>query len=72
MTIKELMASLNKFPANIEVVMSRDGEGNSFSPLRIVRSGLYVAENPGTGNVYDADEVVGEDANPVVVLWPMN
>lgn len=82
MTVAELCAALDALPAGAQgwaVVLSRDGEGNAFSPLRDCIIGLYRAV-PARGvpaaqgifaSALDLDaHNVGWYAN-AVSLWPV-
>lgn len=51
MTVKELKAKLANLPDGIPVVMSKDGEGNDFSPLSTVEAGMFRAETTWSGEV---------------------
>lgn len=74
MKVKELIESFEPGDMEKEVVMSKDGEGNGFSPLADVAEGLYVADSTWSGQVFNEDEKeeAGEDAKDVIVLWPTN
>ena len=73
MIVQELISQLLKLPRDIEVVMSKDGEGNGFSPLAEAIEGLYHPDSTYSGDVYDLDdEEAPNDCNPVVVLYPTN
>lgn len=66
MTVAELLTLLALMPRDDLVVMSKDGEGNSFSPLAEICPARYTAETEGSGNVNDTGR------EPCVVLWPTN
>lgn len=84
MKIKELMELLKGFDPDTIVVMSKDAEGNGYSPLTEISSGdNYVAENSWSGYVgppeltdelrdegYSEEDIV--DGVPCIVLWPTN
>lgn len=85
MKVKELLKELEGLPDDMEVVMSRDGEGNSYSPLAQVDSEnvAYMADCTYSGEVglleltdearemgYAEDDVIAGE--PAVVLWPTN
>lgn len=77
MKVKELLEMLqeltNHFPDALEheVVMSKDAEGNGFSPLCNTSGERYVAENSWRGELDgDFDEDI-EDPN-ALCLWPTN
>jgi hypothetical protein len=82
MKVKELIAHLEEFDGDRLVVLSRDPEGNGFSPLADVSDAAYEAETPGSGWVgieeltsveieagFTEDDVK-EDGVPALVLWP--
>jgi len=69
--VKELIKLLNDLPPEALVVLSKDAEGNGYSPLATDGLGLYqyVANCTWAGEIYPTDEEEGEEA---VVLWPTN
>lgn len=84
MTIAELIVELEKFDPNLQVIMSEDAEGNSFSPFCEVAESMYFAESTWSGETFPtpehiamSDQYTEEDEAPegserVVVLWPLN
>jgi len=84
MTIKELINELKDLPENMEIIMSKDGEGNSFSPLYEIGTGLYVAYSTWSGEVYNEDDkeevamgnsdAKANNTKPIlsIILWPTN
>ena len=48
-TVGELMTELQKFALDRIVIMSKDAEGNSYSPLSSMRRGNYKAETTWSG-----------------------
>lgn len=69
MTVKQLIAELRKFKPDAEVVLSRDEEGNGFSPLREVCVGNYEADaNPRAPGEFVAADLA--DPTNAVCLWP--
>lgn len=74
MKIKKLIEELSKEDGDLDIIMSRDGEGNGFSPLSSLGDGLYVADSTYSGEIYNLDEAedAGEEAKKVIVLWPTN
>lgn len=74
MKVKDLIELLKGEDMEKEVVMSKDGEGNGFSPLSDVAHALYVPDSTWSGEVYNTDEKeeAGEEAKEVVILWPTN
>ena len=84
-TVGELRDLLNGLDPDLIIVMSKDGEGNGFSPLAEAYEAWYEADSTWSGNVIDADYLgVEEDAeddeiqerldaaDKCVVLWPVN
>lgn len=73
MKIKELMEILADLNPEHEVVLSRDGEGNGFSPLSAYGVGQYVPESTWSGELRSAEnkECKKKDLN-AIVLWPAN
>lgn len=85
MTVQGLIEVLRSYDPEALVVMARDAEGNSYSPLSAHAVMSYDAETPCSGEVYlenlsDNDRALGyteEDLAPdsaikAVVLWPAN
>lgn len=87
LTLADLRAQLAVFddlPGDTPVVMSKDGEGNGYSPLAELELGMYLADSTWSGEHYpaaeqlrddpNADEEDGapEDAVHAVFLWPVN
>jgi hypothetical protein len=63
------------FTGNEEMVMSKDGEGNEWSPLSDYGAMMYIKENSYSGEVRAIDEYEEEGLTggiPAVVLWPVN
>ena len=85
MKVKELITELEKLDPELLVVMSKDGEGNSYSPLAgMYDNSLYVEDLPWCGEVWIhkltdelknggyTEEDVADDGEPCVVLQPTN
>lgn len=79
MTVGELKEFLNDYDDDTLVVMSSDGEGNSFSPLYAADLRNYVAESTWSGHLVDEEEEEDyEDENEeeesvlAIVLFPVN
>lgn len=84
LTVKDLIEALCQLPDDLPVIMQKDGEGNSYSPLEGVDGSkgiVYVAESTWSGAVYTEDDIEylkeedDEDhsKNPrCVVLYPVN
>lgn len=79
-TVAQLRDILAKLPDDAIVIMSKDSEGNAFSPLDEVGDtedvDWYVPDSGYSGELrsdeYDADEDGPDGAVPCVVLWPKN
>lgn len=71
MNVGQLKGSLAGIPDDTLVVLSRDSEGNRFSPLAEDSWDLYVAESAWSGDVVHPDDAAEyPEAVNVVVLWP--
>jgi hypothetical protein len=84
MTVAQLKAELKSLPDDLLVVMSRDSEGNGFSPLSdVADNARYEQENAWSGEIrlkeltpdlkergYTEDDVADENAPECIVLWP--
>lgn len=83
MTVKELIELLKLESDDRLVVMSKDGEGNDFSPLADYSTASYVADSTWSGEIglerltpelrkqgYSEDDV--KHGIPALVLWPTN
>lgn len=74
MTVDELRQALADLPGDRIVVMSKDGEGNSHSPLAEVEGDTrYSAESEWAGTTHHPDDWDDHpDAVVAVCLWPTN
>lgn len=86
MNVGELREVLKDLPDDTLVVMSKDGEGNSYSPLSGHWNGHYIPETTWWGELWseederdfdphlpeDAEVPVPAEAVPAIVLWPTN
>jgi hypothetical protein len=79
MRVGNLRALLATLPDDLLIVLSKDGEGNSFSPLSDTgdpASTVYEPESTWAGLIVDTDEMeedeMAPDAVPCLVLWPVN
>ena len=66
MTVKELIIQLQKLDQKSLVVLSKDEEGNGFSPLADVDTGKYEADSTWGGELVETGGV------KCIVLWPTN
>jgi len=72
-TVKQLIEDLKKENPDALVVMSKDGEGNSYSPLHESRSTTYKANNTWSGQIDDDSKPSKKNGTvAAVVLWPTN
>lgn len=74
MTVDELTELLGHLPGDLLVVMSKDSEGNGFSPLaEVAPDARYSAETEWSGECHHPDDYPDyPDAVPAVCLWPTN
>lgn len=72
MTVKELIELLQKESPDAIVVLSKDGEGNLFSPLNNVEPSAYRAVRPWYGELSTDPPSVKDSTIAAVVLWPSN
>jgi len=84
MTVKELIEALKKIDNQDRiVVMSKDGEGNSYSPLADFGEVAYIAESTWDGTVgpeeltdemrkdgWEEDDII--EGDPAIVFYPTN
>jgi hypothetical protein len=70
MTTHELAKKLLKQP-NVKVILSRDAEGNGYSPCSSVVLTRYIPESKCRGNILSEDNnAEDDDIEDVVVLFP--
>lgn len=75
-TVGELRKLLDGQPDDKPVVLSKDIEGNGYSPLAYVEDALYEATSTYSGEIYFPED--GEEdedyhnVERVVVLFPVN
>ncbi|MET8113801.1 hypothetical protein [Streptomyces prasinus] len=87
MTLDELRAELAKLdhlPGDTPVILAKDAEGNSHSPLTEVEHAMYLAETTWRGEHYMTEAARQTQADPddydeapdgsvnAVFLWPTN
>jgi len=86
MKVKELIELLGKTNPEREVVISRDSEGNGFSPFSGLSEELYVPYSTWSGEIYieelteemrkhgysEEDTYGGDDGVKALVFWPIN
>lgn len=71
MTTHELAKALLEEP-DVKVILSKDGEGNGFSPCSDICRAKYVPSSEYRGDIVseDDDEDECDNIEDVVVLWP--
>ena len=86
MNVKMLKELLQNFNDNDLIVLSKDEEGNGFSPLADAEEVIYVPNSTWSGDIYykkltpelekegysEEDVYFGDDAIEAVVLYPIN
>ncbi|MFI6938847.1 hypothetical protein ACIBI4_06215 [Streptomyces sp. NPDC050418] len=82
--LRAVLAGLEGVPGDTPVILSKDAEGNRFSPLVEVEHAMYLADSTYSGERYiseaerlakpDPEEYAEapEDAVPAIFLWPVN
>jgi hypothetical protein len=73
MKVRDLIELLKGLPENAEVVLSKDGEGNSYSPLSGHSRGKYTPDSTWSGEFRTHDDNDKPVRRPnAVCLWPVN
>ncbi len=61
MKVKELIKVLESLPQDYDVILSKDGEGNGFSPLPsedyCYSIGMYISESTWAGEFWNEDHM---------------
>jgi hypothetical protein len=57
---------------NLLIVLSKDAEGNNFSPLAEASFAVYHPESTYSGEIYEGEPVREENDVKCLVLWPVN
>ena len=60
-TVGELLDYLATQPRDRKIVLSKDAEGNGFSPLADAGESMYAAESTWSGSVYLTPEDLAEE-----------
>lgn len=77
MKVHELIEILSNWNPDHEVILAKDGEGNSFSPCAAYGVGQYVPDSTWSGELRSEEVTKGDggckpkEVN-AVVLWPTN
>lgn len=72
MKVSDLISILNKQNPDAEIILSKDSEGNEYSPVAEICPVLY---SPiGQGDIYSLEdkEIAGDKAINAVVLYPLD
>jgi len=86
MKVKDLKELLTNVPDDTLVVLSRDSEGNNYSPLDDFSHQTYVPDSEWSGEIYlqelteefkdigytDEDMYHGNNGVKAIVMWPIN
>jgi hypothetical protein len=75
-TVTEMIAYLQTLPGEMEVIMSKDGEGNGFSPwCGEATLGEYDPDSTYSGEFNEYGDENGDTPHPspnAIALWPIN
>lgn len=74
MTVRELVAQLLERDMNAEVIMSRDAEGDNYSPAYEIVSGRYRPDNTWSGEFTPTTpaNIHSGLGTPAVAIYPVN
>jgi len=72
MKVSELIEKLKCLPPDHIVVMSKDGEGNNFSPLSDYGLYQYTPDSTWSGEITQREDAEQDYQENAVVLWPIN
>lgn len=71
MNVKQLKEILQHFPDEYELILSKDSEGNMFSPLASLEECKYIPETGYMGEaIFDSEDE--EESPNAICLWPTN
>lgn len=70
MRVIDLIRELKTFDKEALVVLAKDSEGNSFSPLGVVLAGCYEPSSSWAGELTQPESE--QDPVNAVALWPSN
>lgn len=74
-TVGELISLLIRYNRRDVVILSKDGEGNAFSPLCSIETGTYHPHSTWEGDIEEnppTEEEKEQGARACIVLWPSN
>lgn len=66
-TVSELMMELRNLHPGLIIVLAKDSNGDSFSPLMDIGRAAYTDHGDGTGAIGESGLGTGEEC---IVLWP--
>lgn len=69
-TVSQLIEELKQVDGDRIIILSKDGEGNGFSPLEALELGDYEPENEWSGEPVEPDE--SGNSKKAVFVWPRN
>ncbi len=69
MNVADLIEQLQGLDPTTIVILSRDAEGNGYSPLSAIVDGYYLPETEWYGEIVDAPD---EDTQECIVLYGVN
>ena len=73
MTVGELIALLQTHDPDDLVILAKDEESNSYSPIEECDDGIYIPETTWKGDVYSREEASDwPEGSPCITLWPAN
>lgn len=83
MKVKDLIEKLKEHDPEAMVALSKDAEGNGYSPLADIEAAGYSKDDHFSGLTYNkltpelekmgfSEEDIDEDAEDCVFLWPLN
>lgn len=75
MTVRELIEFLKTKPQEFNVILSKDAEGNGYSPLADLSEEMYEPISTWSGNVVCEEDIQDEDFEfqlNAIVLHPVN
>jgi len=70
--VRDLIAYLQTLNQDAIVVLSKDAEGNIYSPLRTVDEDRYITDTRYSGYVLHDDRDTAGESVACVALWPVN
>tara|TARA_R110000851_G_scaffold29641_2_gene81429 strand:+ start:736 stop:960 length:225 start_codon:yes stop_codon:yes gene_type:complete len=74
MKVKDLIKLLENVDPDHNIILSKDSEGNDYSPLYSFEIGRYLPESTWSGYVEFGDDMDEDSDSPIdsIVLFPIN